>query len=377
MKRPDTDADINAEAASDKVSSHSAITEAIKTVGLEVVDATPCTSAVTQSAPASEEATVGCPFHRIPPASEPATEGCPFHRIPPRPPAPLTDWPRVPPGSKLKVSRYDRTQENIDDLLAMHADDLRALRGKLGSEKLLSSEHDDIFLLRFLLSNKSVEKSEAPLRETLRWRKENAARLAQAAAWYRDPKHDAMGKMSIADLLDVTTLNDEPVLVVRSGRSDVRSLMDAYSQDEVVEYLNYAKERAFRMCDEATRRTRRLVKMITVLDCAQSKLSGNDSRFMKALGRSSKEAEVHYPQLLALTVPINTPPFMSLLWGIAKRFLPARTVAKLRVCGASNTSRQSVAECPFAARNFTPETLCTFLGGMMPPTSRLRLPGDE
>ena len=84
------------------------------------------------------------------------------------------------------------------------------------------------------------------------------------------------GKLSIADLLPVSTLLDEPVLVVRTGRSDVRTLMDNYSEDEVVEYLNYSKETAFVRCDAATRRTRRLVKMITVLDMARGKLSDND-----------------------------------------------------------------------------------------------------
>ena len=74
---------------------------------------------------------------------------------------------------------------------------------------------------------------------------------------------------------------------------------------------------------------------------AAMQMSGNDKRFMKALGRSSREAEVRYPQLLALTVPINAPFFIGLLWGIGKRFLPARTLAKMRFCGSRDSTKQN------------------------------------
>ena len=117
--------------------------------------------------------------------------------------------------------------------------------------------------------------------------------------------------------------------------------------------------------------------MITVLDMAAMKLSGNDKRFMKALGRSSREAEVRYPQLLALTVPINAPFFIGLLWGIGKRFLPARTLAKMRFCGSRDSCKQSAAECPVVGHNFSPDALCTFLGGTLPPTPRLKIDGVD
>jgi len=279
----------------------------------------------------------------------------------------------VPKGAKLKQTKFDRTQSDVDELLKEHASTIEALRVKLLDEPHYDAAvHDELFVLRFVLSN-GAAKAEVPLRETIKWRHENAASLTEAATGVRQAKHDAMGKLSIADLLDVTTLQDEPILVVRTGRSNVKALMDAYTEDEVVEYLNYSKETAYARCDATTRRTRRLVKMITILDMAASKISGNDRRFMRALGRSSKEAEVHYPQLLALTVPVNPPAFVNLLWGVAKHFLPQRTLAKMRFCGARDTTRQSVAECPFAGRNFTADTLCTFLGGAMAPPQRLRV----
>ena len=162
-----------------------------------------------------------------------------------------------------------------------------------------------------------------------------------------------------------------------AGRADTRRLMDTFSEEAVVGYLNDLKEAAYARCDAATRRTRRLVKMVTVIDMAHARLGETDRRFLRCLGRSSSLGERHYPQLIALTVPINVPPLVGFLWQLGRRLLPEHMLARLRFCAAHDSARQSVAECPFAARYFTPETLCTFLGGRLPPPPRLRVADDE
>ena len=351
--------------------------------GVPKVKPTPTASEATCEAD-SAAAAAGCPYHQakvaaVTAAAAAAPAAVAVKPIPPSEPKPITAWPRVPEGSKLKKPTFPRPQANIDDLLTQHADAIATLRKAVADDANLTSEVDDIWLLRFILSNGSASKAEGPLRATLAYRAEHRERLAQAASEYSDPKHLDMSKYSIADLLPahVTSLSNEPILVVRVGRSDVKALMDRYTEDEVVDSLNYSKETAFRRCDQATRETRRLVKMITVLDMAAMKLSGNDKRFMKALGRSSREAEVRYPQLLALTVPINAPFFIGLLWGIGKRFLPARTLAKMRFCGSRDSCKQSAAECPVVGHNFSPDALCTFLGGTLPPTPRLKIDGVD
>lgn len=342
------------------------------------VATTPTTQAVAEAD--ASAAAAGCPYHQKLVATAAATANeAKKPMVLPKDPLPITAWPRVPENATLKKSTFARPQANVDDLFAEHADAIATLRTAVADDPNLTSEVDDLWLLRFILSNGTPAKAEPPLRATLAYRKENSVRLAQAASQWEDPVHADMAKYSIADLLpaNVTTLSDEPILVVRVGRSDVKSLMDRYTEDQVVDYLNYSKEAAFRRCDAATRETRRLVKMITILDLAAMKLNGNDKRFMKALGRSSREAEVRYPQLLALTVPINAPFFVNILWGIGKRFLPARTLAKMRFCGSRDSTKQSAAECPVMGHTFRPDALCTFLGGTMEPTARLRIAGVD
>ena len=171
-------------------------------------------TALTAAAPAVEVAAIQAEV-----AAAPAG-GCPFHKIPPAAPGALSDFPRVPAGAKLKSTKWDRTQADVDELLKEHAQSIAALAAKVSDHPHYDATlHDEIFLLRFVLSN-GADKAEEPLRHTLSHRHAHRERLAQAASGYRDPKHDEMGKLSIADLLPVSTLLDEPVLVVRPGRDD-------------------------------------------------------------------------------------------------------------------------------------------------------------
>ena len=61
------------------------------------------------------------------------------------------------------------------------------------------------------------------------------------------------------------------------------------TNEEVADFLLMSKEVAFVRCDALARKTRQLIKMITVLDMAGYSMFGGDSRFYKALGESSKK----------------------------------------------------------------------------------------
>ena len=126
----------------------------------------------------------------------------------------------------------------------------------------------------------------------------------------------------------------EPLLVVRGGHCKVRELMRAHSAREVADYINFCKEAAFLACDRETRRTGRLVKMITVIDMKDFRWSDFDQRFLNALGKAEKVGELCYPQLLGLAVVVNAPAIMSMSWGWRRARPPggdAREGAVLRV----------------------------------------------
>ena len=97
----------------------------------------------------------------------------------------------------------------------------------------------------------------------------------------------------------------EPLFIVRTGYCNLKGLMNACTMDEVARLATISKEVAFAECDKKTRKTRQLVKMISIIDLEGFSMFGGDSRFHKALGESSKQAAVYYPQLLGKTVLIS------------------------------------------------------------------------
>ena len=62
--------------------------------------------------------------------------------------------------------------------------------------------------------------------------------------------------------------------------------MSTLTSEQVTDWLHYTKEVSWQHCDSITRRSRRLTKLITVIDMAGFSLFGGDSRFYKCLGPS-------------------------------------------------------------------------------------------
>ena len=140
----------------------------------------------------------------------------------------------------------------------------------------------------------------------------------------------------------------------------------------------FSKEVAYARCDTLTRKTRMLIKMVTVCDMAGHSMFGGDSRFYKALGESSKKSAEYYPQLLGKTVLINTPSYMRVLWSTFSVFMPKSALEKTTICPATGTSlphTPDASTCPFIMRWCGKAGLSSvpdFLGGTMPCPDELK-----
>ena len=182
------------------------------------------------------------------------------------------------------------------------------------------ASYDDIFLLRYALTHRhrgGIEAAEDAVRKTIEWRTENAAILEKVASTGKAPHEDVVLRFStfgyVCDLSGY-----EPVWVARTGHCNQRALMSTLTIDQVGDWLHYSKEVFWRICDERTRKTRTLIKvffitthrclfaftiitpqMITVVDFDGLSLFGGDSRFNRALGKSSEMSALYYPQVLA------------------------------------------------------------------------------
>jgi hypothetical protein len=153
---------------------------------------------------------------------------------------------------------------NIDQLLEDHRAEINDLRSR--TNDLLSSNpsfYDDIFLLRYVLTHSKkggMEIAADAVRKTVAWRKENSLILEKIASTGKAPYEDIMMRFStLGYACDLGGY--EPIWVVRTGHSNQKAMMSTLSIDQVKDCLHYSKEVFFRMCDERTRKTRKLIKV--------------------------------------------------------------------------------------------------------------------
>mmetsp|Transcript_30333 Transcript_30333/g.68574 ORF Transcript_30333/g.68574 Transcript_30333/m.68574 type:complete len:389 (-) Transcript_30333:143-1309(-) len=264
-------------------------------------------------------------------------------------------------------------REDVDELLAKHAQDIELLRAELVDVIGGVSEYDDIFLLRFVLTHKDrggLGAQADAVRKTVKFRTDNREALAEVVRTGKPPNHDVFIKFQAAGYVgDLGGL--EPVHVIRGGHCNAKGLMHTLSHEQVVDWLLYLKEIYFNMCDERTRKTRKMVKSITIMDMDNYSIFDGEPRFFKALGESSKLSAVYYPQLLGKTVILNAPSYMRALMSTVSVFLPKSTLNKIAFCPASKAAlytRKDAKDikCPFIQK-MAGDVGCTnlpdFLGG--------------
>ncbi len=82
---------------------------------------------------------------------------------------------------------------------------------------------------------------------------------------------------------------------------------------------------------------------------------------MTALGDSSKLSESVYPQLVSVSVILNPPGFVRVVFKIARVFMSASMMEKVKLCGGHTSG--DISSCPYAAKLIPLENIPTFLGG--------------
>lgn len=246
----------------------------------------------------------------------------------------------------------------VDDQLEENAEEIAKLKAMV--EDVLPEEWDDIWLLRFILSNKGTAKDAVEkCKFTIQWRKDNKETLDMIAAGGEIPHKDLFNKYQVAGPHKCDK-DGAPCFIVRIGLSNPSALMDAATHDQVVEFLLFSREKDFLTCDRITREKRRIVKCISIQDMRGMKLL-SDRRFFKALGASSKLSEKLYPQLLGTSVPINIPSFFKFIMKFATAFMSKKSLAKMKPCPGDTNG--DITKCPFVMSKFNIEDIPTFLGG--------------
>merc|ERR1712224_999357 len=159
------------------------------------------------------------------------------------------------------------------------------------------------------------------------------------------------------------TKSGQPLYVIRAGISNPTALMNEMDRDVIIDWMLYKKEAGFKICDDLTRKTRVLTKVITVNDLNHVTISSLEKRFQMVMSAVSKLSEKYYPQFLGKAIMINIPYFFYSVWSAIKPLMSAKTRAKVAIY-PGNTLKDDIDTC-FGefAKQLELNTLPSFAGG--------------
>lgn len=232
------------------------------------------------------------------------------------------------------------------------------VRGALAKE--LSPEHDEIFILRYVLSYKTLDKVLTNIRGGLEYRKNNPyLQLAHKQEDY--PLEQEVRKWTAADFHN-TQLDGGPVHIIRAGLANVSGLYSSLSVKDIVEEMTLKKEECFLLCDAQTRKTGRLTKEIVIMDFANQGWFYPSQALIQSQNDASAISKLLYPQLLDKVIILNAPWFFKQLWKIATMVLSESLTSKVGMCGGTIVPGE-LGKCPWASKNLALEDMPTFVGG--------------
>lgn len=228
---------------------------------------------------------------------------------------------------------------DVAKLLESHKADILLLKSKVTDVLSVEDDgtwykYDDLCMLRFLLSFKTVDAAAEALRKCI------AARAT--------PEHQVVSKMAMehadfalsdkgkefSKFMCFARLHDGlvhggPLMMIRPGMSNTQGLFDFMSHAEAVLGFLAVREFAYKVCDEETRKTGRLTKMVIIFDMSGMSLSQMDKRMQVAQKEVGGRAGFLYPQLQDKIAMVNTPSWMGFMMMLAKKVLPRHMTERM------------------------------------------------
>ena len=254
-------------------------------------------------------------------------------------------------------------------LIKTHESEIASLRNlteALQLEHYDPEVHDDIFFLRYILSNKTAKDSIAAVEYCILYRNDPKEKfwLDKCATGDALPMIDALAKrgLNLMGFHGPSSLDGGPIQLVRQGVIDFEPLLDVWTDAEMVRWTSLQKEIAFLQCDRVTRETGRLVKLIVINDFKGTPFRKPPAKWMNAFAESSKIAEKIYPQLVETTVMVNTPGWFKWVFAFIKLFLSKRTLEKFKAC-RGDIENGDIQKCPYIQSHIAVMNTPSYLGG--------------
>jgi hypothetical protein len=229
----------------------------------------------------------------------------------------------------------------VSDCIVEYRELIDQLKADLSKDELYdSTKHDDLWILRFLLSHKKdVQGALVAAQETLRFRKEynlDDKDIREVAPQDITPESDEPFQHFLKHGVGKYSLN---LVVPHTKRCGVIFFFDIVSidthqlaevdQEDWIAGLFYVNEWQFQWNDYITRTTGRLTKSVHIIDVADISLSMYDSVTQDKYTTAGKKIQNCYPQGVQAYFVCHAPFWIETPWKLMKPLLPLRVVSKL------------------------------------------------
>lgn len=223
---------------------------------------------------------------------------------------------------------------SVRDLILQHETRISALRSKIQSDPLYDAhKHDDLWLLRYALSHKSMDKAAACAVKFLKYRHD--LKLDERDIRDHVPGRDCpvKGVCQFYEALDDNTMvmtHPDPlrgVLIVMHIAGFHQSEIAAIAEEEWPFW--YFLEWMFQRLDSVTRKTGRLTKGVRFMDLeGYHHLRQGNKECIHRNAASARETTEFYPQMLATVYVLNAPVWGQVVFSCIKPLLPKKFVQK-------------------------------------------------
>lgn len=236
----------------------------------------------------------------------------------------------------------------VRDLIVEHAEPIAAVKKELQDDPLYEeSKHDDLWILRFVLSHKNKTKAAvSAAKSTLAFRREY-----QLDA--KDVRSEAPHKVQegpVKEYWETRCPGNTLIVTFPDPRRGGVCFIDLGTMvpgaSEQLPYATwefsfiYTSEWTHQWLDYITRTTGRFTKSIRILDLQHVSLKTFRRKDMKYDGQVMDKMEDCYPQLLETIYACNAPSFVHILWTLARKIMPKRVVDKFDLIDPKNNETE-------------------------------------
>jgi CRAL/TRIO domain len=243
---------------------------------------------------------------------------------------PINETP-IPPVTALD----DRPA--LVDLFTEHRTLIDQVMAELQTSPLYdATKHDDLWILRFLLSHKLKVKSAAKAAlYTLSFRDEHKLdekdiRFAPPGRGVPIEGYQRYLKYCTDDVFQIVVPDARLGVIgfLNIGGIDQDGLVKNVDEVDWLPTFLYAAEFSHQWADYLSRTTGRLTASIRVVDLSSLKLLGMNRECAKRDAKAMKVTEDCYPQMLKTLLVCNSPSWVQAIWRIFRPLFPKRVVEK-------------------------------------------------